>query len=110
MDPLKTLSGLQARQRASTLWDEFKSFAFKGSVIDLAVGIIIGAAFTKIVDSLVKQIFMPLLGLVTPGEHGYAGWKVTIKGAEILYGQFLGEVVNFLLVAVLLFVFIRKFL
>jgi large conductance mechanosensitive channel len=110
MDPLKQLAGFQPTQKALSLVEEFKAFAFKGNVIDLAVGVIIGAAFGKIVDSLVKSIFMPLLGAVLPGEQGYVGWTWTINGKQVPYGQFLGEVVNFLIVAAILFLFIRKFL
>jgi large conductance mechanosensitive channel len=79
-------------------------------VIDLAVGVIIGAAFGKIIDSLVKQIIMPLVSLLIPGDQSYLGWKWEINGKEIPYGLFLGEVVNFLIVALALFIFIVKFL
>jgi large conductance mechanosensitive channel len=96
--------------KAFTLLDEFKAFAFKGNVIDLAVGVIIGAAFAKIVDSLVKHIIMPFIGVLIPGEQGYLGWKWVINGKEIPYGLFLGEIVNFLLVALALYFFIVKFL
>lgn len=92
------------------LLDEFKNFAFKGNVIDLAVGVIIGASFSKIIDSLVKHIIMPVISILLPGEQGYLGWKLWIAGKEIPYGMFLGEVVNFLIVAAALFVFIVKFL
>jgi large conductance mechanosensitive channel len=108
MIPIKTLSTLD--DKAVGLWSEFRAFAFKGNVIDLAVGVIIGAAFGKIVDSLVKHIIMPLIAAVTPGGQGYVGWKTTINGSEILYGQFIGEVVNFLIVAAAIFLFIVKFL
>jgi large conductance mechanosensitive channel len=97
-------------QKGLSLFDEFKAFALKGNVIDLAVGVIIGAAFGNIVNSLVKDIVMPLLGVLLPGEHGYLGWKWVINGKEIPYGQFLGAVVNFLLVALALYFFIVKFL
>ena len=60
--------------------------------------------------SLVKQILLPLIAAVTPGKEGYVGWKETINGSEIHYGQFIGEVVNFLLVAAAVFLFIVKFL
>jgi large conductance mechanosensitive channel len=98
------------KKKALSLVEEFKNFAFKGNVVDLAVGVIIGAAFGKIVDALVKQIIMPLLGVILPGEQGYMGWKWTIHGKEIHYGLFLGEVVNFLIVALALYIFIVKFL
>ena len=98
------------KKEAFSLFDEFKAFAFKGNVIDLAVGVIIGTAFGKIIASLVKDIIMPVVGLVLPGEKGYQGWKTTIRGQEIPYGLFIGEVVNFLIVALVLFIFIVKFM
>jgi large conductance mechanosensitive channel len=98
------------RKRAFSLFEEFKNFALKGNVIDLAVGVIIGAAFGKIVDSLVKHIIMPLISVVVPGEQGYLGWKFVINEKEVPYGLFLGEVVNFLIIALALYIFIVKFL
>jgi large conductance mechanosensitive channel len=97
-------------KKVFSLVDEFKQFALKGSVIDLAVAVIIAAAFGKIVDSLVKSIIMPLIGALTPAENGYLGWKFTIDGVDVPYGQFLGELVNFLIVALALFFFFVKFL
>lgn len=97
-------------RRAYSLLEEFKKFAFRGNVIDLAVGVIIGTAFGKIVDSLVKNIVMPVIGLVTPGPQGYLGWKWVVRGQTIPYGLFLGELVNFLIVAAALFLFIVKVL
>jgi large conductance mechanosensitive channel len=93
-----------------TLIDEFKKFALKGNVIDLAVGVIIGAAFGKIIESLVKHLISPTIGVLMPGEQGYLGWKLAINGKDIPYGLFLGEVMNFLIVATALFFFIFKFL
>lgn len=110
MDPVSKWTEIDPAKRAMSLWDEFKTFAFKGNVIDLAVGVIIGAAFGRLVDSLVKQIIMPLAGLLLPGQQGYLGWKLVIGEKEVPYGLFLGEVVNFLIVAAALFVFIKKFL
>lgn len=101
MDPTK---------KAMSLLAEFKSFALKGNVIDLAVAVIIGGAFGKIVDSLVKHIIMPLVSLIMPGEQSYLGWKLVIGAKEVPYGLFIGEVVNFLIVALALFIFIVKFL
>jgi large conductance mechanosensitive channel len=101
LDPTKT---------AFTLFDEFKNFAFKGNVVDLAVGVIIGAAFGKIVDSLVKSVIMPLIAVISPGDKGYVDWKWTIRGQDVPYGVFLGDVVNFLIVSLVLFIFIVKFL
>ncbi len=98
-----------ARQLGSAL-EEFRNFAFKGNVVDMAVGVIIGAAFGKIVDSLVKNILMPVIGLLTPGEQGYVGWKIVIGAKEIPYGQFFGECVNFVIVAFALYLFMVKFM
>jgi large conductance mechanosensitive channel len=109
MDPIKSLSSLDPTKKAFSLFDEFKNFALKGNVIDLAVGVIIGAGFGKIIDSLVKFLIMPLISVILPGE-GYKNWKWVINGKEIPYGEFLGEVVNFLIVALVLFIFIVKFL
>ncbi|MCL4219552.1 MAG: large conductance mechanosensitive channel protein MscL [Candidatus Hydrogenedentes bacterium] len=89
---------------------EFKNFAFKGNVIDLAVGVIIGAAFGKIIDSLVKNVIMPLVSLAMPADQGYENWVFAVNGTEVPYGLFLAEVVNFLIVALVLFIFIVKFL
>ncbi len=110
MDSLKQSTPLDVGKKAFSLFEEFKNFAFKGNVIDLAVGVIIGTAFAKIIDSLVKNLIMPLIGVITPSEHGYLGWKWVINGKEIPYGLFLGEIVNFLIVALALYVFIVKFL
>lgn len=93
-----------------SLFDEFKNFAFKGNVVDLAVGVIIGGAFGKIVDSLVKNIIMPFISVLIPGEQEYAKWDFVINGKSVPYGLFLAEVVNFLILAAVLFIFIVKFL
>jgi large conductance mechanosensitive channel len=110
MDSNKQTSVTDARRKAFSVLDEFKAFAFKGNVIDLAVGVIIGAAFGKIIDSLVKHIIMPMISILMPAEQSYLGWKWVINGKEVPYGLFLGEIVNFLIVALALFVFIVKFL
>jgi large conductance mechanosensitive channel len=103
-------AGEKVKRQATSVLDEFKMFAFKGNVVDLAIGVIIGTAFGKIVDSLVKNLIMPLIGVILPGKQGYLGWKFVINGQEIPYGLFLGEIVNFLIVAAALFVFVVKFL
>lgn len=107
---VEKLGSLDPTKKAFSLFEEFKAFAFKGNVIDLAVGVIIGAAFGKIVDSLVKHIIMPIVSLIMPGEQGYLAWKFVFDGKEIPYGLFIGEIVNFLVVALALFIFIVKFL
>lgn len=103
-------SGIHPTKKALTLVDEFKNFALKGNVVDLAVGVIIGAAFGKIVESLVKNIIMPTIGLLMPSEQGYLEWKLVVGEKNIPYGLFLGEVLNFLIVTLALFLFIKKFL
>jgi large conductance mechanosensitive channel len=110
MDPLKSIGSTDHARRALSVLDEFKNFALKGNVVDLAVGVIIGAAFAKIVDSLVKHILMPFLGILVPGEQGYLGWKIAVGAKEVPYGLFLGEIVNFVIIAFVLYLFIVKFL
>ena len=110
MEPTKPSEPFDVRKRTYSLFEEFKSFAFKGNVVDLAVGVIIGAAFGKIIDSLVKNIIMPLISVIIPAEHGYVDWKWVINGKTVPYGLFLGEIVNFLIVALRIYLFIVKFL
>jgi large conductance mechanosensitive channel len=91
---------------------EFKEFAMKGSVVDLAVGVIIGAAFGKIVSSLVGDIIMPPLGLLI-GGFNFSDMAVTLgtdpKGAPVLlkYGAFLQTTFDFLIIAIVIFIAIR---
>ncbi len=101
---------METKVKMSSMLEEFKNFALKGNVVDLAIGVVIGAAFGKIVDSLVKHILMPLISLLIPGEQGYLAWKWVINGKEVPYGLFIGEIVNFLIVALALYIFIVKFL
>src|SRR3954463_14334838 len=110
MDPLKSVKSLDPAKRAFSLFDEFKAFALKGNVIDLAVGVIIGAAFGGIVKSLVDHIIMPLVSIIMPTEHGYTEWVAMVSGKKVPYGLFLGDVVNFIILAIVLFLFIVKFL
>jgi large conductance mechanosensitive channel len=109
-DPITQMASVVPARQTWSLFEEFKNFAFKGNVVDLAIGVIIGAAFGKVVDSLVKHIIMPLVSVLLPGQQSYVEWKAVIHGKEIPYGLFLGEVVNFLMIAVALFLFIVKFL
>jgi large conductance mechanosensitive channel len=110
MNPIPTISSLDAKKKVFSLFEEFKNFTFKGNVVDLAIGVIIGAAFGNIVKSLVDNIIMPLVSLVLPAEKGYESWAVTLAGKSVPYGKFIGDVVNFLLVAFVLYLFIVKFL
>ena len=110
MNPLKELTAFDAKKKAYSVFEEFKTFAFKGNVVDLAIGVIIGAAFGAIVKSLVEDIIMPLIGLILPGDKGYEGWAWQVGDKIIPYGKVLAAVVNFLIVAVVLYIFIVQFL
>lgn len=102
------------------MWKEFKEFAFKGNVLDLAVGVMIGAAFGKIVTSAVNDIFMPLLSAFT-GNIDFSGLFIALDGgdyesitaaqeagaATFNYGAFLTAVIDFLLIALCIFLFVR---
>lgn len=85
---------------------EFKEFISKGNVIDLAVGVVIGGAFGKIVTSLVDNIIMPLVGLVCGGIN-FTSLTLKVKDAVIYYGIFIQNVVDFLIVAFCIFMFIK---
>ncbi len=88
------------------MWKEFKAFALKGNVLDLAIGVIIGAAFGKIVASLVNDLLMPLIGLLLGGAD-LTGLDVKFGDAVIKYGAFLQTVLDFLIVAVSIFLLIK---
>lgn len=96
------------------LWEEFKNFAFKGNVMDMAVGVIIGGAFGQIVTSLVSDILMPILGALTGGIN-FSDMKLTIgnavlengEPAAIAYGSFIQNVIDFLIVAICIFAMVK---
>ena len=85
---------------------EFKEFISRGNVLDLAVGVIIGGAFNKIVTSLVDNILMPIIGLILGGIN-FSGLSFKIKDAEIAYGLFIQNIVDFLIVALCIFVVVK---
>ena len=85
---------------------EFKDFAMRGNVMDMAVGVIIGGAFGKIVSSLVDDVLMPLIGVITGGID-FTGLKATIGDANITYGNFIQNVVDFLIIAFCIFMMIK---
>ncbi|WP_313339066.1 large-conductance mechanosensitive channel protein MscL [Sedimentibacter sp.] len=100
------------------MWKEFKEFAFKGNVLDLAVGVIMGGAFGKIVTSVVNDLIMPLLGFLMAGMDFKSlkyimspavmeGETIVKPEAAIMYGNFIQNVVDFLIVAVSIFIFIK---
>jgi len=86
--------------------DEFKAFAIKGNVIDLAVAVVIGAAFGKIVSSLVADIVMPLIGVLLGGVS-FSGLSYKVGDAMIGYGAFLQAVVDFVIVAFVIFLAVK---
>lgn len=101
------------------LWNEFKTFIAKGNVMDMAIGVIIGSAFGKIVTSLVNDILMPLLGLATggidfndkvvvlsPAEYDAAG-EVIKEAATLKYGSFIQNIIDFLIIAICIFLFTK---
>lgn len=90
------------------MWNEFKKFAFKGNVVDLAVGVVIGAAFGKIVSSLVKDVITPLLGMVLGGVD-FTDLKLTFGKSSIMYGNFIQTIFDFLIIAAAIFMFVKVF-
>ena len=103
------------------MWKEFREFALKGNVVDLAVGVIIGAAFSKIVESVVSDLFMPMIAWITRGGVDFSNYFLPLskevtatslqaakaQGAVIAYGNFLTIAINFLIVAWVLFLVIK---
>lgn len=88
------------------LINEFKEFISKGNVVDMAVGVIIGSAFSKIVSSLVNDILMPLIGLIIGGLD-FTSLSIKIKDSEILYGSFIQNIVDFLIISLCIFIVIK---
>ena len=95
------------------LWDEFKKFAFKGNVVDMAVGVVIGNVFGKIVSSLVNDIIMPPIGLLI-GQVNFSDLMIVLKEAEgetpavtINYGMFIQNILDFLIVAFSIFLCVK---
>ncbi|SEK41590.1 large conductance mechanosensitive channel protein MscL [Ruminococcus albus] len=93
---------------------EFKEFALKGNVMDMAIGVIIGGAFSTIVTSLTDNFINPLIGLITGGaktdENGnviVSAGKWAVRGVEFNYGAFISSVVNFLIIALILFILLK---
>lgn len=87
---------------------EFKEFISRGNVVDMAVGVIIGSAFGKIVTSLVNDVLMPLIGIILGGLD-FSNLSINIGDATILYGSFIQTIVDFLIVAFCIFMMIKFF-
>jgi large conductance mechanosensitive channel len=107
--------------RGKPVFQEFKKFAMRGNVLDLAVGVIIGASFTGIITSLVGDVINPVIGLLLGGLD-FSNFFMTLKGPEtatlaaaktagavtLNYGNFINAMINFLIVALVLFLFVRQ--
>ena len=93
------------REKMKKFFSEFKTFALRGNMIDLAVGVIIGGAFQGIVKSLVDDVINPLLGLLFQAD--LSNLSVTINSVELKYGSFISAVINFLIMAFVIFCFIK---
>lgn len=89
--------------KGTELWKEFKGFALKGNIIDLAVAVVIGNAFGAVVNSLVKNVIMPIIGYIQPSES-YRTWKI----GKVEVGAFLGELVNFLIISLAMYLVMVK--
>lgn len=92
------------------IFEEFKTFISRGNVMDMAVGVVVGGAFTKIVNSLVEDVIMPLIGVITGGID-FSDKKIILSAAEdaatLNYGTFISNIINFLLIAFVIFLIIK---
>lgn len=89
------------------MFDEFKKFILRGSVIDLAVGVVVGAAFNGVVQALVKDILTPFIAAIAKAPD-FSGLAFTINGSKFMYGDFINTLISFLLVATSVFFFVVK--
>lgn len=88
--------------------NDFRTFISRGNVMDMAVGVIIGTAFGKIVTSLVNDILMPIIGIILGGLD-FSGLTIKVGNASVAYGSFIQTVIDFLIVAICIFIMIRFF-
>ena len=88
------------------IFAEFKEFIARGNVVDLAVGVIVGSAFGKIVTSLVNDILMPIIGVILGGIN-FTNLTLKFKDATIYYGNFIQNIIDFLIVAFCIFIFVK---
>lgn len=103
---VKKLDKKDMMEKGNKTLHEFKEFISRGNVIDMAVGTIIGAAFGKIVTSIVNDILMPIIGVIIGGID-FSNLSIKFKGATIAYGMFIQNVIDFLIVAACIFFFIK---
>lgn len=88
------------------MWDDFKKFILRGNVVDLSVGVVMGAAFGGVVTALVKDIITPIVSI--PGKINFPDLSITIGGGVIKYGDFLNNLISFLLIAISVYFFIVR--
>ncbi|ASK61023.1 large-conductance mechanosensitive channel [Virgibacillus phasianinus] len=88
------------------MWADFKAFALKGNVMDLAVAVVIGAAFGKIITSLVNNIIMPLIGILLNGVD-FSGLSYKVGDAVVTYGVFIQSIIDFVIIAFSIFMVVR---
>ena len=96
------------KNQKSNMLKEFKEFALKGNIIDMAIGVVIGGAFQKIVNSLVNDIIMPLISILI-GKVDFSDMVLTVGNASIKYGSFITTIVDFLIIAFSIFIAIKYF-
>jgi large conductance mechanosensitive channel len=96
----------EIKGKVSSFWSEFRNFAFRGNMVDLAVAVVIGTAFGAVVNSLVKNIMMPIISYLMPGGGSYREWHF----GKVEIGAFLSELLNFLVVSLGTFLLIVKVL
>ena len=100
----KKLKEMEGKSKG--LINEFKEFIKRGSVIDLAVGVVIGGAFSKIVSSLVDDILMPLIGVII-GGYDFSNLSIKVGESNLKYGMFIQNIINFLIIAFCVFIFVK---
>ena len=96
----------KVKEKAKSFINEFKQFISRGNVIDLAVGVIIGGAFGKIVTSIVNDIIMPIIGAIFGGQQ-FTSLSFKLNDVEIMYGLFIQNIIDFLIVALFVFIIIK---
>lgn len=94
------------KKKIKVFFAEFKKFVSKGNVLDLAVAVIIGTAFSKIITSVVEDMLMPLIGVILGGIH-FSGLHFRVGNAIIQYGSFLQSIINFIIIALCLFIIVK---
>ncbi len=83
----------------------FKKFILRGNVVDLAVGVVVGAAFNSVIASLVKNFFTPIIAIIT-GNHNFSSLYISINGQKVQYGDFINALISFLIIALVVYFFV----